>query len=105
MSFRPLASGEVPVKTVEPKWVCAGTGIDAVLHGSPGDPPSTWIIHVVDGRREEVVWPPGYSARFDPGLLLFDEAGILVGRDGTHVIGRCPQREGVLVDLQTSTQP
>ena len=105
MSFRALASGEVPVRTVEPKWTCAGTAFDAVLHGSPGDPPSTWIIHVANGRREEVIWPPGYSAQFNPGLLVFDESGSLVGREGTHVIGGCPQPEGVLIGLPTSTPP
>jgi hypothetical protein len=105
VSFRPLASGEVPLRTVEPKWTCAGTAFDAVLHGSPGDPPSTWITYVVNGRREEVIWPPGYSARFHPTLLVFDEAGILVAREGTHVLGGCPFREGTLVDLPTSTSP
>jgi hypothetical protein len=104
MTFRPLASDEAAVRTIRPEWTCAGGAFDAVLHGSPGDPPATWIIHG-DGRREEVVWPPGYSARFHPGLLMFDEAGILVARDGTHVVGGCLQPDGMLVDLATSTHP
>jgi hypothetical protein len=57
------------------------------------------VVRVVDGHREEVVWPPGYYARFDPGLLVFDESGTLVARDGTHVLGGCAQPGGILVDL------
>jgi hypothetical protein len=103
-SFRPLNSGEVPVRTLEPANVlCAGGGFDAVLRGAPGNPAETWITYDVDGRREEVVWPPGYSARFEPALLVFDESGTLIAREGSQVLGGCPMPGGgFLVDLPSS---
>ncbi|HEU4573328.1 MAG TPA: hypothetical protein VFR93_11630, partial [Candidatus Limnocylindrales bacterium] len=70
-TLRPLGSGELPVRTVEPApsghgQACAGVGFDAVLHGSPGDPVRTWIVYADGGRTDEVIWPAGYSARFTP---------------------------------------
>jgi hypothetical protein len=77
--------------------LCAGTGLDAVLHGSPTDAHVAWL----DGEqvvgplgepevvRLEIVWPAGYRARFDPNLEILDENGNVVMRDGDTVTGDC----------------
>ena len=77
--------------------LCAGTGLDAVLHGSPTDAHVAWL----DGEqvvgplgepevvRLEIVWPAGYLARFDPNLEILDENGNVVMREGDTVTGDC----------------
>jgi hypothetical protein len=74
---------------------CAGTGFAQVvqLHGSATDPRLTWMTWA-DGTRRELVWPPGYSARFNPGLEVLDEAGNVVGREGAILSGGCPMPPG-----------
>jgi hypothetical protein len=83
--------------------VCAGTGLDAVLHGSPTDLHVAWL----DGEqvvgplgepevvRLEIVWPAGYRARFDPNLEILDENGNVVMREGDTVTGDCGGGGGV----------
>lgn len=38
----------------------------------------------------ELLWPAGYSARFDPALELLDEHGRVIGREGDPIVGGCP---------------
>jgi len=41
------------------------------------------------GRRIDLVWPPGYSAQFNPGLEVLDERGKVLFRAGDIVQGGC----------------
>ncbi len=66
---------------------CRGIGVDAILHGDPGDARSAWLS--VGGVRNELVWPPGYKAVFTPSLVVFDESGAAVFREGDHINGAC----------------
>ena len=74
----------------EGRTFCArGVGLTAVLHGSPSDPRVAWAIDSGSEQRIELVWPPGYQARFDPELMIFDVGGDIVAREGDLVTGGC----------------
>lgn len=66
---------------------CRGIGVNATLHGDPRDPRYAWLS--VGGRRNELVWPPGYFALFQPGLVVFDSFGTAVFHEGDTVTGAC----------------
>jgi hypothetical protein len=66
---------------------CRGIGVNATLHGDPRDPRFAWLS--VGGRRNELVWPPGHFALFQPGLVVFDSFGTAVFREGDTVTGAC----------------
>jgi len=72
-----------------PDTICAGVGLDAVLHGSPNDPYVAWLENSVGGGRDEVLWPAGYRARFSPNLEILNESGIVVLREGDAISGSC----------------
>jgi hypothetical protein len=56
---------------------------------------------VSQGRgRRDVIWPPGYVARFTPMLEVLDETGRVIFRDGDAVSGGCttgPDAQGPLL--------
>jgi hypothetical protein len=54
------------------------------LGGGQGEREPVWL-EAVDGRRLSVVWPGGFSVRFEPGATLYDERGRAVARDGDSV--------------------
>lgn len=90
-----LAAGEVALPEPSPfdvppgtKVACGGIGIDATLHGSASDPHLAWLVNDL-GTRIEVVWPPGYRARFAPTLEVLDESDEVVLREGDHITGGC----------------
>lgn len=95
-SARPPGPGEVavPVELWEPvngiPVLCGGVGFEgeSLLHGSATDPRVVWMTYP-DGSRHELAWPRGYSARFAPAFELLDERGVVVGREGTLVMGGC----------------
>jgi hypothetical protein len=70
---------------------CAGVGYlgEVTIHGSTGDPTLTWIVFEPDGRRENLLWPAGYRARFAPALEVLDPSGRVVAREGDRVTGGC----------------
>ena len=88
----PLPSGAVVIPT-DPDLVNAqGTRIlctpDAVippvagyLRGDPTDTAWPVWIEAADGRRQYVLWPAGFSARFTPDPELLDEQGALAFPD------------------------
>ncbi|HEX7612729.1 MAG TPA: hypothetical protein VF371_08130 [Candidatus Limnocylindrales bacterium] len=87
-----LSGGLFALPTVN--WLagglCAGVGLDAVLHGSPSDPRVAWLESSLGGpSRMEVTWPAGYRARFNPNLEVLDESGNVVIREGDAVSGAC----------------
>ena len=90
-----LAPGEVALPLPSPfaipsgtKVACAGVGIDATLHGSASDPHLAWLENNL-GTRIEVVWQPGYRARFTPKLEVLDESDEVVLREGDHIPSGC----------------
>jgi len=66
-----------------------GVGRDATLHGSPTDSRVTWATDNGLGMRIEILWPVGYSARFDPNVEVLDASGNVVGREGDLIVGSC----------------
>lgn len=42
-----------------------------------------------DGFRKDLVWPPGYLARFNPQLEVLNEKAKVVFRQGDVVQGGC----------------
>jgi hypothetical protein len=57
-----------------------------------------------DGRRENLLWPAGYRARFAPGLEVLDPSGRVVAREGDRVTGGCSMPPGgTFVSLPTVT--
>lgn len=92
----PLTRGEIALPTQPPvalepgvATACAGVGLGAVLHGDGSDPRVAWLVDTSHGTSMEVVWPPGYRARFTPGLEVFDASDNVVLRSGDPVTGAC----------------
>jgi len=78
-----------PLPTVEAfNGSCRGVGFDGHITGSPADPRLAWLVGN-GGRRRDIIWPPGYTARFSPGLEILDEKGDIAFRDGDAVSGGC----------------
>lgn len=73
---------------------CAGIGlVDATLNGDPADPRIAWL----DRRgysRKDIVFPPGFTARFAPSLEVLDAAGNVVARAGDRIDGGCVTGSG-----------
>jgi hypothetical protein len=67
---------------------CRGIGLAATLAGDPADPRVTWLIDD-GGRRRELIWPPGYTARFAPKLQVIDASGTVVFVAGEPIDGGC----------------
>ena len=67
---------------------CAGVGTVATLAGSPTDPRLAWMVDPTGGRHE-IVWPYGFTARFDPDLAVLDTSGRVVFRAGDPIDGGC----------------
>ena len=76
----PTLSGDIPP--------CAGVGTEATLAGSPTDPRLAWMVDS-HGRRHEIVWQRGFTARFDPDLAVLDASGKVVYRAGDKIDGGC----------------
>jgi hypothetical protein len=78
---------------------CRGVGLDATLAGSSTDPRVTWLVGS-EGGRGEIIWPPGFTARFDPDLAVLDASGKVVYRAGDKIDGGCvvgPNPGGLLL--------
>jgi hypothetical protein len=103
-----LAPGEVAAPTYQTivdgaTVACAGVGfeLDVRVHGSPSDPSVAWVVFP-DGHRENLLWPPGYVARFRPSLEIVDPTGHVVARENERATGGCPMPpDGLLIDLPT----
>jgi hypothetical protein len=67
---------------------CRGVGLEATLAGDPTDPRVAWLIDD-QGRRHDLIWPPGYTARFSPELHVIDAAGALAFLGGERIDGAC----------------
>ena len=83
----PAPSPTLPTLTSDVS-ICAGVGTIATLAGSPTDPRVAWLVGPTGGRRE-IVWPPGFTARFDPDLAVLDASGKVVYRAGDQITEGC----------------
>lgn len=52
------------------------------LEGDRTKSPPVWGVDIF-GRPFPIVWPPGFTARFTPGLEIVDPGGTVVARAGT----------------------
>ncbi len=79
---------------------CAGVGLDAVLAGSASDPRKVWLSDALTGRRIELVWPSGFTARFDQGSVfdVLNASGRVAIVGGSHVNGACVGAEAYWLD-------
>lgn len=86
----PSAALTVPLPTVTDfDGRCRGVGlVDMSLRGDAGDPRVAWLLQP-DGTRFEVVWPPGFVARFNPDLEIIDASGSSVLRAGDRIGEAC----------------
>lgn len=68
---------------------CDAIGVDnpviGRLEGDPEDPQEPVWLTRADGTRLSVVWPVGFSVRFEPEATLYDEQGRVVARAGESV--------------------
>ena len=79
-----------PLPTVESfNGACRGVGLDGHITGDPSDPRLAWVVADHGGDRIDIIWPPGYAARFAPRLEVLDENGTVAHRDGDAVSGGC----------------
>ena len=91
--------------------VCGGIGGGfVILRGDINDPHLTWETSLDGSGRQEIVWPPGYRARFNPKLEVLDPAGAVIARDGDHVpAGACavgpPENPPAVVEVQPQDWP
>jgi hypothetical protein len=78
---------------------CRGVGLETTLAGRASDQRVAWL-ETTGGRRVEAAWPPGFTARFSPGLVILDETGAIVLRAGDAVPGGCVTSEDgpILID-------
>jgi hypothetical protein len=70
-----------------------GVGRDATVHGSAADPRLAWAIETASGKRVELVWPKGYTARFSPELEVLDRDGQVVAHEGDLIVGSCLSKD------------
>ena len=78
---------------------CRDVAVNGHVTGDPADARVAWLVEDPGGRRD-IVWPPGYTARFTPTLEIVDEKGDVVFRDGDSVRGGCvtgPNAQGPLL--------
>jgi hypothetical protein len=79
-------AGNVLLPTIDAQ-ACAGVGTEAVLAGDANDPRVAWLLE--SGARVDVVFPPGFSARFTPALEVLNASGAVVARAGDRIDGYC----------------
>lgn len=58
--------------------------LTGTLAGEPLDPERLWLVDP-DANRTSVVWPEGFSVRFEPTAVLYDDGGRPVARAGDVV--------------------
>ncbi len=55
---------------------------DLRLRGDTTKTPAIWVVDIDGGLLHQIRWPPGFSARFEPDLVVYDARGRAVARDG-----------------------
>ncbi|MEI7743543.1 MAG: hypothetical protein WCK58_07310 [Chloroflexota bacterium] len=74
----------VPSAACSPCW-----RLNATLHGSAADTAIARLVDAGSGRRLHALWPPGYLARFDPGLVIINRSGAVVLHEGDLFTRAC----------------
>jgi hypothetical protein len=59
--------------------------VAGILEGQAGAPEPVWL-RAADGRHLSVVWPAGFTDRFDPAAAVYTARGTLVGRAGDRIV-------------------
>jgi hypothetical protein len=77
----PVAEGQ----TVCPQFILADA-VHGVLEGSPSDPGEPIWLRGSTGARISVIWPAGFSVRFEPTAVLYNDRGRAVARAGSTVV-------------------
>jgi hypothetical protein len=66
-----------------PQGGCGSVGFsDLLLHGDPARTPPVWVVDVDGGMAHPIRWPPGFSARFEPDLVVYDARNRAVAHNG-----------------------
>jgi hypothetical protein len=87
IATRPRLPMTYALATVDPRNSCLGIGSGAlVLHGRvENEVVTTWA-----NDHLHVYWPSGYSARFEPDLIVIDRTGAVRGREGDDMAATYP---------------
>lgn len=97
-----LPAVEQPLPSGVEDRACDGVGlVGATLHGSPTDPRLAWMEGPMG--RVELVWPRGYSARFNPQLEVLDDADQLIATERVPIIGACGTPDPKLLEVDASS--
>jgi len=68
---------------------CAAFGlanpVAGILEGQAGAREPVWL-RADDGHHLSVVWPAGFTLRFEPDAAIYTEKGTLVGRAGDRIV-------------------
>jgi hypothetical protein len=83
----PQPSFSLPTLSTD-SGACRGVGVEGTLAGNPSDARLAWI-DLDHADRQEVIWPPGFRARFAPDLEIVDATGTVVLRDRDRIAGGC----------------
>jgi hypothetical protein len=68
---------------------CAAFGLTnpvvGILDGQAGAREPVWL-RAADGRHLSVVWPEGFTLRFEPDAAIYTDRGTLLGRVGDRIV-------------------
>lgn len=89
-------TGGVPLRTFA--WLAGQDGqpagcrafalvhpVSGILRGDPNDPQEPVWLEGQFGTRLSIVWPAGFTATFEPGVVLRDDGGAVVAVAGDRV--------------------
>ena len=54
------------------------------LEGSADNPDRVWLL-APGGRRVYLIWPHGFTVRFEPDAVLYSSSGVIVARAGDAI--------------------
>jgi hypothetical protein len=89
----PTMAPSLALHTVPFNGNCRGVGGggDMTIRGDAADPWLAWEIGP-GGGRQDIWWPAGYTARFNPKVEILDPTGRVVLRDGDLIpAGACSE--------------
>jgi hypothetical protein len=59
--------------------------VRGVFEGDPSRSSQVAWLRAADGRELSVAWPKGFTVRFEPNAVLYNERGIAVAKHGQQV--------------------
>jgi hypothetical protein len=59
--------------------------VRGVFEGDPARSSQVAWLHGADGRQLSVAWPEGFTVRFEPDAVLYNENGVAVAKHGQLV--------------------